>query len=97
LGNAGIIQQALDHVIAPRKFERFNRTFQLGIQLRNQSFRPAPKEPTNGREEKMRRKRYSREKHYQNKRPKGQHYGLRHEVTLPRVAACVNPITTVRK
>ena len=44
-GNLGIIDQPLDHVIAPRQFERLDRPLQTGIEPRHCPLEPAAKKP----------------------------------------------------
>ena len=77
----GIIDQPLDHVIAPRQLERLDGALQPRVQPRHRPLQPAPQKPPHRGKEKMTGKGDGRKPHQQHQRPERHLHGLSHDAT----------------
>jgi len=64
-----VVDQALNHVIAPRQFEGLDRSLQPFVQPRDDPFHPVAKEPADRGKEKVRRECHRRESDQKHQRP----------------------------
>ena len=77
-----IIDQPLDHVIAPRQPEWLDRALQSLVEPCHRPFQPPPEEPAHRGKQEMRGKGDRREQQDQHKGPKRKFHGLRHARSL---------------
>mgnify|MGYP000226926599 CR=1 FL=1 len=83
LGHFGVVDQPLDHVVAPRDLERFDGPREPLVQPRDRAFHPATKEPAHRRKQEVGRKGHGREGENEDQGPEGQFHRAVHVSVVP--------------